>query len=483
MAKIIGRQEYIAELEGIYNNQRAEFVAVYGRRRVGKTFLIRELFSKRFTFYHTALSPLDDDGEKVSLKEQLDNFYFTMVKAGLKSPKSPKTWLEAFFMLENLLEQKDDGSRQVVFIDELPWMDSPKSGFLRAFEAFWNGWGAGRDNLMLIVCGSATSWMLSNIINNYGGLYNRVTREIQLMPFTLSETKEYLTANSIKLSDYDIAEAYMILGGVPYYLSYFQRGLSLAQNIDQILFANTSRLKNELERLFKSIFARADGYERIVRTLSNKHIGLSRTEIAKALGKESGGQLSEMLSSLEKCGFIQRYCPLGNRKDNCLYRLSDPFCRFFIMFVENNAGKDPKFWQNSRNNGNVAAWRGIAFEELCANHIPQIKAALQIGGVLSESSSLAIKGDGNLRGSQIDLIIKRNDHVVNLCEMKFTLTKFEISSDYEEILQERIERVRQLLNDNNLSIHLTFVTSKGIKQNIHSGIVQKEVTIADLMRR
>lgn len=479
METVIGRKEEIRELNELYDSGRAEFLAIYGRRRVGKTFLVKEVLGNRLTFYHTGLSPIDEESSKTSMKDQLLNFYFSMVRAGLNEQKKPTSWLEAFFMLENFLEDIDDGSRQVIFIDELPWMDTPKSGFLKAFEAFWNGWGSSRHNLMLVVCGSATTWMLNNIVNNHGGLYDRLTREIHLHPFTFGETKDFLQAKGIMLSTMDFAEAYMILGGIPYYLNYFRKGMSLGQNIDMLLFDRKARLANEFNRLFSSLFNNSEDYKSIVRLLAKKHIGYSRGEIAKLLDKKSGGGLTDMLTALENSGFIHHYQPLGNRKNDNLYQLCDPFCQFYISFVENNT--DHHFWQNSRNEGKIAAWRGMAFEELCTNHIDKIKDALKVGGVLSQESALTIKGNENEKGTQIDLVILRNDNIVNLCEMKFTTKPFVIDQEYHDLLLHRINLLRKYLKDDNKSIHLTFITSRGVKQNMYSGIIQNEVTLEDLL--
>ncbi len=478
METVIGRDAEIQEINELYQSGKAEFLAIYGRRRVGKTYLVKEVLGPRMTFYHAGLSPIDDESSKTSMKDQLLSFYFSMVKAGLDESKRPTSWLEAFFMLENLLEDLDDGSRQVVFIDELPWMDTPKSGFLKAFESFWNGWGSGRHNLMLVVCGSSTTWMLNNIVNNHGGLYDRLTREIHLLPFTLGETADFLRSKGIALSPMDMAEAYMVLGGVPYYLNYFKKGLSLGQNVDMLLFDRKARLKNEFNRLFRSLFVNADEYKTIVVALARKRSGLTRSEIADALGKKSGGALTDMLASLENSGFVRRQCPLGNRKDEVLYRLDDPFCRFYLTFVEGCS--DPHFWQNSRSEGRTAAWRGLAFEELCMSHVDRIKSALGVGGVLSQETTITLKSDENNGGTQMDLVIIRNDNVVNLCEIKFTTSPFVIDSAYHDVLLRRIERLRQLLHDENKSIHLTFITSRGVKPNMYSGMVQREVLLSEL---
>lgn len=232
MSSIIGRDKEIKELVELYNSDKSEFVAVYGRRRVGKTFLIDEALKGKITFRHAGLSPVDEEGKKNSLKDQLKHFYFSLQMQGMKKSKCPSSWMEAFFMLSQLLEAKDNGKRQVVFLDELPWMDTPRSGFITAFEGFWNTWGCHRDNLMLVVCGSANSWMLDNLVNSHGGLYGRTTYEVKLSPFKLGECEQFLKKKGIRMSRYDIVQSYMVLGGIPYYLGYMKKGLSLAQNID-----------------------------------------------------------------------------------------------------------------------------------------------------------------------------------------------------------------------------------------------------------
>ena len=255
MSSIIGRDKEIKELVELYNSDKSEFVAVYGRRRVGKTFLIDEALKGKITFRHAGLSPVDEEGKKNSLKDQLKHFYFSLQMQGMKKSKCPSSWMEAFFMLSQLLEAKDNGKRQVVFLDELPWMDTPRSGFITAFEGFWNTWGCHRDNLMLVVCGSANSWMLDNLVNSHGGLYGRTTYEVKLSPFKLGECEQFLKKKGIRMSRYDIVQSYMVLGGIPYYLGYMKKGLSLAQNIDLLFFEKDAKLRNEYDRLFASVFS------------------------------------------------------------------------------------------------------------------------------------------------------------------------------------------------------------------------------------
>lgn len=478
MGNIIGRKSEINELERLYSSNRPEFVAVYGRRRVGKTFLIKQTFKGRMTFQHTGVSPVDLSEGQSRMKTQLESFYFSLLNHGLKGFLPPKSWLEAFFQLEQLLKQIDDGSRQLIFLDELSWMDTPRSGFLSAFESFWNGWCTSHDNIMLIVCGSATSWILGNLSRSRGGLYGRLTSEIKLSPFTLKECEEYFTNEDIELSRYDIVQSYMIFGGIPYYLSYFSKGYSFEKNIDRILFGPSPRLKDEFNRLFNAVFNNADDCKKIVRHLATRHSGFTREEIAQATGLPLGGGLSKTLSSLVESDFIMAYTPWGVSEKITHYKLVDNFSLFWLKYVETNVD-DPTYMNDNATSDIMRAWRGNAFEEVCWQHIGQIKRALEIGGVKSSISAWSVKGDSTHEGAQIDLLISRQDNVVNLCEMKFAGDVYTINLEEERKLRNRIEALKTTLSRKQ-TVHLTMVTTYGVVHGKHSGIVQREVVMDDL---
>ncbi|MBQ3658469.1 MAG: ATP-binding protein [Bacteroidales bacterium] len=480
MGKIIGRKKEIDELMDIYRCNESQLVAVYGRRRVGKTFLIRELFKDEFAFYHTGLSPSELLDTNL-LNAQLEAFSSSLKRYGYNSANTLKNWMDAFDCLADLLSKADKGSRLVVFIDEMPWLDTPRSGFITAFEHFWNGWGAGQDNLMLIVCGSATSWIQDNLINSYGGLYDRVNAEISLSPFTLHETEQFLQAHEITLTRYDILQLYMAIGGIPMYLSYVQRGLSLAQIIDSLYYSRKAKLKREFDRLFNSIFRQPDNYKKVVLLLSKRQCGYSRNEISEELGIGSGNNLSMILSALEESDFIEYYKPFENNKRNMLYRLIDPFCLFYLSQVEGRRRKE-NFWSDNENSQSLVVWRGRAFENACLNHIPQIKKALGIAGVASENSPWTMRGTEDHDGMQIDLIISRLDRVINLCEMKFVDSEFVVKKDYEAKLRGRLNNVKEKVNSQ-CNIQITLVTTYGLKYGVHSGIFQRTVVLDDLFEQ
>lgn len=479
MCIIIGRGKEIEELKRRCRSNRPEFIAVYGRRRVGKTFLINETLHDNIVFRHTGLSPYDRK-RKVTLKDQLQNFYFSLIRHGMEGIAPPKSWIEAFFLLEQHLERRDNSSRQVVFIDELPWMDTPRSGFLTALEAFWNGWGCTRHNLCLVVCGSATSWMLDNLINNKGGLYGRLTCEMKLSPFTLLECERFFESRNIKMSRYNTTQAYMILGGIPYYLDCFDPSLSLAQNIDRLFFNPKAKLGDEFERLFHSVFNHADACMNIVKVLGQRHSGFTRAEIAKKTGLKPNGDFTTLLKALIASDFVKKHVPYGASRREEHYKLSDCFCWFWLHFKERQNINETDFWEHHMKEPSIASWRGIAFEEVCLHHIQQIKAALQIAGVASNESALVVKGSAKNEGMQLDLLIDRADDVVNVCEMKFNRTALTITKPYADKLVGRIAQLETMSPGK--TFLLTLVSTAPLLHNKHSDVFVSKITINELFK-
>lgn len=479
MKNIIGREKETKELNRLYDSSLPQFVAVYGRRRVGKTFLVDQTLKDRITFRHAGLSPVDYQQKKNLMKEQLKSFYFSLIRQGMKKSKCPTSWLEAFFMLEMHLQTIDDGSRQVVFLDELPWMDTPRSGFVTALESFWNGWGCHRDNFMLVVCGSATSWIMDNLINNHGGLYGRLTSEIKLSPFTLKECEQFFHNKQVKLSRYDIVQSYMALGGIPYYLSYFDSGHSLAQNIDNLFFVKDAKLQEEFDRLFASVFSRPEEIMKIVRLLSKRHSGYMLEEIAQKTEIPAGGNLSNLLKALIASDFVIRYVPFGCSKREVHYKLVDPFCIFYLRYVPENSNYVTSFWQQNQTSQSIVSWRGFAFEEVCLLHIDQIKRALGILGVSTLQSSWALRGNDEEEGAQIDLIIQRADHIVNMCEMKFYGEDFTVDKAYYKKLDHREKVMTEKISRKD-RVHLVLITTYGLTYNEYGSIFQNVITIDQL---
>lgn len=472
--EIIGRKQEILELEDLYSNGRSEFVVLYGRRRIGKTFLVNELFGDRFTFSHTALSPVEIAGKDL-MRMQLRHFTHSLIRYGAEITQEPANWLDAFFILENLLEKRSADERILVFIDELPWLDTPRSGFLTAFEAFWNGWGSKRNNLMLVVCGSAVSWISDKLLGSKGGLYNRTTSEIKLKQFSLNECEEFFRSRNIMLDRYDILQSYMIFGGVPYYLDFFSKGTSLAGNVDRMIFNRKGKLSNEFERLFSSIFTNPEEAEKVIKVLANKRIGYTREELLKQTGIADGGGFTKLLRSLEESDFIRKFRYFGEKAKHTRYRLVDNFCLFHLYFLHRKTTDDPQFWQHNQNSPSVNSWRGFAFENVCADHVWQIKFALGISGVHTETFSW--RG----RESQIDLIIDRDDRLINLCECKFSSREFVIDKEYDTVLRERQAAFMEETGTRK-STMMTLITPFGLKRNEYFGRIQNTITSEDLFR-
>jgi AAA+ ATPase superfamily predicted ATPase len=471
-SNIIGREKDKEILDGIYQSGVSEFVAVYGRRRVGKTYLIREVFAGKFIFDVAGLS-------KAGTKDQLINFNISLNKNNPGERFSvAKNWLLAFEQLITLVE-KSPQKRKVIFFDEIPWMDTQRSGFITALEHFWNGWACARKDIVLIVCGSASSWIINKLINNHGGLHNRLTRVIHLKQFTLRECEQFFQSRKMDLSRYQIAECYMAMGGIPYYLSNMRKGLSVAQNIDHMFFSADTPLKNEFQNLYASLFANSSDYLQVVESLSKKMKGLSRNEIVETTKLESGGGLTEVLQNLEYCGFIRSYSSFDKKKRNVLYQLVDPFTLFYYRFIEKNVYNDEHFWSNSLDTPMRNSWAGYAFEILSLLHVKEIKEALSIAGIQSLVSSW--RSEKSSPGAQIDLIISRKDEIINLVEIKFSNMKYVITKSYEENLKNKMAAFKTETKTRK-AVHLLMLTTYGLTKNRYSEIAQKELVLNDLFR-
>ena len=466
--KIIGRKREMDALSICIESERPEFIAIYGRRRVGKTYLVKEYFNNQFSFYATGLSE-----EKT--KSQLKAFHESLMAYGSKERQQPKDWFEAFSRLKEILTSADVyrepvNNKLVVFLDELPWMDTARSDFKSALDFFWNSFGSSKEDLLLIVCGSATSWIIDNLLKNRKGFHNRLTRQIHMMPFSVSECEDLLRNNGMVLTRGQIIECYMTFGGIPYYLNLLDRRLSLAQNIEELCFKNYGSLQNEYDNLFSSLFKKPEKHMAVIEALAQTKEGKTRQSLIKLLKIESGSVLSNNLIELEQCGFIRKYTNFMKSKNEAFYQLIDPFVLFSLKFLKK---KEYGSWMSYLNSPSYNAWRGNAFEIVCLNHIPQIKFALGISGV--ETMGYAWKSTSSGSGAQIDLLIDRKDGVINLCEMKFSNGIYEISGDEYEKLQSRLSSF-QKESKTSKAIHITLISANGLAKNKYSGVVQNIIT-------
>lgn len=478
---IIGREQEIEKLENYISSRKSEFIAIYGRRRVGKTFLVKELFENQFAFRVTGK-------DNVTTKEQLASFSFALNdQLGIEADVT--NWPEAFRLLQKALEKMPDGTK-IIFFDELPWFDTYASNFISALEHFWNDWAFYRSDIKLIACGSATTWMLNQVINSRGGLHNRITHNILLSPFKLHEVEEYFKSQGFYYERPEIIECYMAMGGVAYYLSLFETNKSVAQNIQQLCFTRGGELTEEFERLFNSLFKKADNHLAIVTALKNKGKGMTRLDLLDATGLANNGRFSQILKELEQCDFIRSYTPFGKSKKDMMYQLIDPFCLFYFKFMHNKGAFLDNHWVKMQTTAEYESWCGHAFEIVCLHHINEIVKALGIDGCINTPCSWSYRpttkvladeeADEDLKhGTQIDLLIDRSDRSISICEMKYCNGEYEISKAYDAHLVHRLKVFKKVTKTTKTLIP-TFVTPHGLYNNMYARKINRQVTGNDL---
>ena len=462
---MIGRQREKDELLRAFASEYSEFVAVYGRRRVGKTFLVRETFNYKFTFEHSGV-------RKGGVSVQLSRFRKSLITQGYGECPQLGDWFAAFDALRELI-RRSPADKKVVFIDEMPWLGRKNAEFITAVEDFWNGWASARKDILFIVCGSATSWILTKIVHNRDGLHNRVTFRIPLKPFTLRECELYAESRGLELTRAQIAECYMIFGGIPYYWHFLVRGRSVAQNVDDIFFSGTDKLENEFDELYASLFTAPDAYVRIITALARKKAGMVRDEISREASVANNGALTKRLQELEQCGFIRKFVEIGRKNRGSVYQLIDNFTLFHFRFAEENRLGNGHFWSEMLDSHIHSTWIGLAFERLCLEHIDQIKEALRIGGVHANVHSWRNES------AQIDLLIDRNDGIINLCEMKYHDGLYPISKEDDDAIRNKKSEFKSATATRK-AVHVTYVTPYGVKPNAYAKNVQSFVTLDDL---
>ena len=464
---IIGRVKEQDSIKQSLMSGRPEFLVVFGRRRVGKTYLIREYFNKQYSFYATGLP-------KEKMHGQLRAFHDSLLQYGSEDKTIPKDWFEAFRRLRELLEservRRDPVSeRRVVFLDEVPWMDTARSDFQSALDYFWNSWGSGQQDFMLIICGSATSWIIRNILNDTGGFHNRVTRRIHLAPFSLAECEKMLVGNGISMTRSQMLECYMVFGGIPFYLNLLDRRLSLTQNIEKLIIREEGELHYEYINLFQSLFKKAQSHIKVIETLGERKSGMLRADLAQLSGVPDGEGLTKVLTELEQCGFIRKFRNYTKKVNGCFFQLIDPFVLFSLEYIKN---RKVDSWVSFYSTPGYYSWRGNAFEILCVNHIPQIKMALGIPAV--ESTEFSWRSKDSTPGAQIDLVIDRKDGIINLCEMKYTDKPYVIDEEIEKQLLGKREVFRKETSPEK-AVHIVLVAASGLQRNEHAYVVQNVI--------
>lgn len=482
---LTGREKEIAFLDRLKNSHKPEFVVVYGRRRVGKTYLIRQCFDEESIYFEMT-------GEKnASLEKQLGHFAKALSKTFFnQSPlEAPSSWSDAFEFLTHLIQTKTSVSQKVIlFFDELPWIASKKSGFIQALDHIWNSRWNKMGNLKLVVCGSAASWMLDNLIHAKGGLYNRITAKILLKPFTLAETEAFLISKKIRFTQAQILELYLALGGIPFYLDQMLRGKSPAQTINSLCFKENGLLYDEFPNLFSSLFDEAALNEKIVRFIAQRSGGISRKEILKKLKLPSGGRFNKRLTELEVAGFLESFVPYGRKKKDFFIKIIDEYCLFYLKWIEpilslKTTKAIPNYWQTRLKDPTYASWSGYAFEAVCHKHLPQILKALELSNTACEVGSWRfIPKNKKEQGAQIDFIIDRPDGVTTLCEIKYSNEPFLIDKTYAQELMRKMEVFKEKTKTKK-QLNWCFITTQGLKKNAWSEeLVDSEVCLKDLFK-
>ncbi len=471
MENLTGREREKKLLREAMDSGSPELIALFGRRRVGKTFLIRKYLAKEIAFEFVGT-------RNAKLSVQLKNFNRALgeTAGNINLYKIPDNWPDAFDQLSNYLVPKLAAGKSVVFLDEVPWLCTHKSGFIEAFDHWWNSWGNKQSNLVVVICGSAASWMIEHVVNDKGGLHNRVTRKIRLLPFKLKETEEFLHARNINMDRYQVLQLYMVMGGVPYYLKEVKKGESSAQSIDRICFTKDGFLKDEFDNLYHSLFDNATKHLAVVRALATNNSGMTRNEIIKAAGLSSGGTVTGILQELIESGFVTEWQPYDKKSKDTIYKLADEFTHFYLKFMEKNRASGEGTWQNMATGQAWKSWSGVAFERVCLKHIPQIKNTLGISNVNTEASAWRhLPKTG--KGAQIDLLLDRKDFVINISEMKYSESEFVIDKGYAGELENKKDVFKDQTKTKK-SLYLTLVTTFGIKDNDYAKrLVQNSITM------
>ncbi len=469
---IIGREKEVNILQENYKSDGSSFIAVYGRRRIGKTFLINETLGDKILFRHAGIYG-------GTCKQQIKSFMKSLAEYGYAPQDNVKDWFDAFEELKNYIKSSNE-SKKVLFFDEIAWMYTKKSDFVRALEYFWNSWASARKDIMLVICSSATSWIINNIVHSKGGLYNRITAQIYLEPFTLNECEKYCAYKNLALTRKQIIETYMVIGGVPYYWNYLKKGESVAKFIDNNFFANNSPLSDELKYIFSSLFSSPEAYLKIIEALSEKKYGLTRQEILIETKQDENGNFSQKIEDLVNCGFIREYSSFKSKKKEVLYQLIDPFTIFHFHFLKKRVN-DENFWANQINSPTINAWKGLAFERICLLHLNSIKKAMGIFGVYTSVYPFSCKQneEKNIFGSQIDMVLERKDDIVNLFKIKYYDEPFSLTKKHLELFSRKKHDFVEVTKTKS-SIHLSLISLNGVVENEYLNEIQTVLNEDDL---
>jgi AAA+ ATPase superfamily predicted ATPase len=484
--RLTGRNKEQSTLHDLFQSKRPEFLAVYGRRRVGKTYLIREFFNDKDCFFFNVTGI-----QHGNMKAQINRFTKEIGRVFYKGGeiKERKNWLDTFDALTQAMEKFVNKDQTIVlFFDEFPWMASPRSGLLQAVDHFWNHTWSNDARIKLIICGSSASWIINNIINNKGGLHNRITRKMLLMPFNLGDTKAFLLAQHINLNHKQITQLYMATGGVPYYLNAAKSGFSATQLIEQLAFQEDSLLFKEFDNLFSSLFKNAENYTALLRIIAQNRYGIGQEEITKQMPNVTrGGGNIRKLTELEDAGFIISFTPLSHKKRGIYFRVIDEYTLFYLDWIEpvrktlQKNSLEKGYWEIKQKSPAWHAWAGYAFESICYKHLTQIRKKLAISpAAIANGWRYVPTAKSAGTGAQIDLLFDRDDDAITLCEIKYTNEPFAIDKDYARQLQNKLSVFKERTGTKK-QLFLTLITANGLRETMYSEeLIQGVVTLDDL---
>jgi AAA+ ATPase superfamily predicted ATPase len=476
--KVIGREKEIDILEEALTSNRAEMIAVYGRRRIGKTYLIEQFYKKSNI---KTISLIGQSG--ATMQTQLDNAKHRLFEQHGIDVSKAKNWTDIFNAIK-IYHQERPKKHFVLFIDELPWIATPKSGFIGALSYGWNSYFEEHTNVTFVLCGSAASWMIKKIVNEKGGLHQRLTRQIPLYPFSLKESEAYLKQQGFHyLSRKEIVDIYIVLGGVAQYLSFLNPQKSISENINQLCFSIGGELTREFQTLFVALFGKKGIHQQIVKYLGSVK---KRLFLVDEISKKFDIKIEQLyitLDELEMAGFITKYTMYGRKKRDARYSLTDPFSAFYLKWISKTTQQDllenENYWQFIVGSQNWISWAGNSFESVCHKHILPIKKALGISGVHTQTYYWQEIGTENTKGTQIDMLIQRADKTVMVIEIKYYNQPFSISKSYATNLKHKIESFREKDKKNN-SLMLVMLTTYGVKKNSYSNMINKEIIMDSL---
>lgn len=473
---LIGRNQEKDKLSRLLKSNQAEFVAIYGRRRVGKTYLVRQFFQEQIVFSFTGAF----ETETII---QINNFWIELKrvypKAEFEAP--PRNWSEAFHRLADyLLTFKNSNQKIVIFIDELPWLDRTGAGFVSALEYFWNQQASQLDNLIFVTCGSAASWMIGKLLKAQGGLHNRVTCRIELKPFDLKETEAFCEYKNLKFNHYQLVQLYMVLGGIPYYWQAVEQGKSVAQVIENLCFENNGVLTKEFDYLYHSLFKNAEKHVKVIEALASHPYGLTRSQLLEESNITNGGNFVRVMDNLTDCGFIKPLEPFGKKNKDTVFRIVDFYSVFYLKYIKGNVGDRNNIWQSLSTSAGYNSWMGYAFENICLTHLRPIHVALGISGVYTKVSSFYFKGNSELSGAQIDIVIERNDGIIHLCEAKFTNTEFVLNKEINQTLRRKRMVFQEVTKTKKMVVSTLFSTYPAIQNQYYNEEIHSEVSLESL---